>query len=426
MGWSFVTATAMCLGWMISPDVLVRLGNGVGTDRTLFLAALALAVLLTARGMALIRHPQLRRDGRCSRTGLLVQGIGRLPAASLILASRLTTALLLPTGLLVAAGFAFNEIFLYWFPNFGFAFLLLALITLIHLSGARLAAAIQPILAGLCLVCLLILCLAGLGGPASNRPVSMDVGFSLTPEVAAGALLLFLGTDSSPPARARDSRVPGFASLFLCLVLFVLWAMVSLQYAEGARLADTTIPHLIVAREILGEPGRVLMGCIIISGSCAAVNALFQLTLDSLAELAERGLLPGHRPDQLRRRRYVLILALAIGGLMLGGLAGHDIIESYIQASLLLWFLLFAMFCLAAGRILQRNGIPGAWHGHALAALFIALIAAITAFHQESALIIRFQLLTLMAAAGATLFWQRQQPACDVISQQSTTKGDTS
>lgn len=74
MAWSYSIATALSLGWMLSPDVLVRLGNSVAANRTLFLAALALAVLLTARGISLIRHPALRHEGRCSQTGLLVQG----------------------------------------------------------------------------------------------------------------------------------------------------------------------------------------------------------------------------------------------------------------------------------------------------------------------------------------------------------------
>jgi hypothetical protein len=34
----------------------------------------------------------------------------------------------LATGLLVSSGFAFNEIFVYWFPNFGFAYLFLAIL----------------------------------------------------------------------------------------------------------------------------------------------------------------------------------------------------------------------------------------------------------------------------------------------------------
>jgi len=415
MAWPYIIATALSLGWMLAPDTLVRLGHGVAANRTLFLAALGFAALLTARGVALIRHPALRQNGRCSQTGLLIQGVGRIPAMSLLLASRLTIVLLLPTGLLVSAGFAFNEIFLYWFPNFGFAFLLLGLITLLHLAGERIAMAAQPLFAGTGLVCLLVLCIAGLGGPASSSPVSMDIGFSFTPEIAIGALLLFLGTDYMTPLNDRDSRLPPLAALFFCLSLFLLWAMLSLQYVPSEQLFDSTIPHLLVAREILGKPGRILMGCLIISGTCSAVNALFHLASSTLAELAERNILPGQASSGLKRRRFVLLFALTVSALMMGGLAGHDILETYIQASLLLWLLLFAMFCFAAGRILHRHKIARAWHGPALAVLFTGLGIFLAASHHQAAVIFGFIALALTAAGGISAFWLWKQPAFEII-----------
>jgi len=424
MVWPQLTAAALLLGWILSPDVLVRLGSGVAANRTLFLAAVALAALLTALGGALIRHPALRdRNGRCSQTGLLLQGIGRLPALSLLFASRLTMVLLLPCGLLVAAGSTFNETFLFWFPNFGFAFLLLSLITLLHLAGERFAAAAQPLFAGVALVCLLLLCLAGLGGPGSGKPVSMDIGFAFTPGVLAGALLLFLGTDSPPPGRTRDSRLPPFAALLTTLLLFLLWGMLSLQYVPAEQLAASTVPHLLVAREILGEPGRMLMASAVISGAAAAINTFFYLAATTFAGLAERNLLPGHPPGRLLRRRYVLLFALIIAALLAAGIAGHDILETYIQATLLLWLLLFAMLLLAAGRLLRRQNISASRQGFVLAAVFGFVSLYLAADHQEAAVIFRFILLTLAASAGICFLWLRKQPACEVIHPQSETKG---
>lgn len=342
---------------------------------------------------------------------------------SLILASRVSLVLLLPTGLLVSAGFAFNEIFLYWFPNFGFAFLLLAGITLLHLAGERFAVAAQPFLAGIGLVCLLLLCLAGLGGPASSRPISVDVGFTFTPEVATGALLLLLGTDYITPGRNRDSRLPPLAALFFCLMVFLFWSMISLQYVQGETLLASTIPHLLVAREILGEPGRILMGCVVISGSCAAVNAFFHLATRSLAGLAERNLLPGHPSGPLRRRRFVLLFALVITALLLGGLAGHDIIESYIQATLLMWLLHFAMLCFAAGRILHERNIERAWHGVVLGVLLAGFTIYLAVADDQAEVVLRFAVLSLAASTGICAFWLWKQPAYEVINPYVDKKG---
>jgi hypothetical protein len=400
---------------MVSPDALVRLGAGIAENQTLFLAAMALAVLFIARGTSLIRHPELRSAGRCSQTGLLIQGIGRLPAMSLILATRFSLVLILPTALLVSAGFAFNEIFLYWFPNFGFAFLLLAAIALLHLAGERFALAVQPFLVTICLGCLLLLCLAGLGGPASSRPISMETGINFAPEVMGGALLLFLGTDYVTPGRNRDSRLPSLAALFCALLVFVFWAVLSLHYVGQERLLASTVPHLLAAREVWGQTGRMLMGCIIICGSCAAVNSLFHLASRSLASLAERGLLPGHPPGAFRRRRFILLFVVLIGGLMAGGLAGHSLIEVYVQATLLLWLLMFAMLCLAAGRILMRRAVPYSWHGLALAAVFTVTTIFLALRYDQAMDLIRFTLLTLAATTGLSLFWLWKRPIHEVI-----------
>jgi len=406
---------SLSLGWMVSPDALVRLGAGIAENQPLFIAAMTLAVVLIARGTSLVRHPGLRSDGRCSQTGLLIEGLGRLPAMSLILASRFSLVLILPTALLVSAGFAFNEIFLYWFPNFGFAFLLLAAIALLHLADERFALAVQPFLVTICLGCLLLLCLAGLGGPASSKPVSVATGISFTPEVMGGALLLFLGTDYITPGRNRDSRGPSMAALCCALLLFVFWAMLSLHYVGQERLSASTVPHLLAAREVWGQTGRVLMGCIIICGSCAAVNSLFHLASRSLASLAERGLLPGHPQGTFRRRRFILLFVVLIVGLMAGGVAGHSIIEVYIQATLLLWLLMFAMLCLAAGRILMRRTVPHSWHGLALAATLTTAAIFLALRHDQAMVLIRFTLLTLAATTGLSLFWLWKRPASEII-----------
>ncbi len=414
MAWPFIIAASLSLGWMLSPDVLVRLGNGIAENRTLYLAALGLTTLLSALSVSLIRHPALRSNGRCSQTGLLVQGIGRLPAMTLLLTSRVALVLLLPTGLLVTAGYAFNEIFLYWFPNFGFAFLLLGIVTLLHLAGEKFALKIQPLFAIVAVICLVILSIAGLGGPASSQPISVDIGFTFTPSLLAGALLLFLGTDYVTPQHERDSRLPALAALLLCVFVFLFWAMLSLQYVPAEKLAASTLPHMLVARAILGEPGRLLMGMAIIAGTCAAVNALFHLATGAMAGLARRHLLPGHPAGTLRRRRMVLLFALVIGSLMAGGLAGYEILETYIEASLLLWLLLLGMQCLAAGRMLRQLDEPRAWQGYVLASVYTFFSLYLSVVNEHADVIFRFTFLALAATTAISAFWLWKKPAYEV------------
>ncbi len=414
MVWPYLVAVSISLCWMLSPDVLVRLGNGIAETRTLYLAALASSAIISASAVSLLRHPRLRNNGRCSQTGLLIHGLGKLPAMTIILACRTSLLLLIPTGLLVTGGFAFNEIFLYWFPNFGFAFILLTIICLLHLAGERFARMVQPFFAIIVLLSIAILCLAGLGGSASSTPVSVDVGFSFNLPVIAGSLLLFLGFDYATPDQENDSRTPALTALFFCLLLFLFWSMLSLQYVDAKRLSESTIPYMLTAREILGEPGRYIMGIAVISGICAAVNGFFLLAISSLGDLSKRNLLPGHPPGKLRRRRFVLLFSLIIGAFLMAGLAGHDALETYIQASLILWLLYIGMQCIAAARMLSAVNSAPIWRGLLLGSIYIICALYLIGAHHQSAIIIRFLLSALAATAGLSAFWLWKRPAYEI------------
>ena len=49
-----------------------------------------------------------------------------------------TVAIMIATSLVVTSGFVFNEVFVYWFPNFLFAFILLGIIFMINIFGEKL------------------------------------------------------------------------------------------------------------------------------------------------------------------------------------------------------------------------------------------------------------------------------------------------
>lgn len=431
---SFLLAASLSIGWMLSPDVQVRLGNGMGHNRTLFLAALAAAALVFALAASIIRHPRLAVQGRHTQTGLLVQGIGRVPATSLILSARLSCVFLPSTGLLVAAGFAFNEIFVYWFPNFGFAFLLLGVITALQLGGERVAGYGQLLFAAVMLGSMAVLCLAGISGPVSTSPVSADVGFSVSLPVMFGALLLFLGFDYLPsnstmPTGTASNQlpalVPAIAALFGALLLFLFWAMLMFQYVAADRLADSTIPHLITARAIGGNTGRYLMGIAIISGTCAAVNGLFSMALGSLAGLARRHLLPGHPPGRLKRGRFALLFAVIIGTMMMTGLAGYQILETYIQAALILWLLMVGAECMAAGRMLRKLNDSRTWQGFTLGAALLVAAVYLTLSSQDSFTVIRVILVACLFTAGVSALWNRTKPAAEVTLPQAGNSNKT-
>lgn len=410
MKWSGAVPISLALCWILSPDVLVRLGKGLGSGQTLFLAALALSAVVAGIAAQIIHHPALRAAGDSSR--LLTLGLGRLPAMVIILASRICLVLLLPTGLLVTAGYTFNEVFVYWFPNFGFSFILLALVTALHLIGERSARAIQVLWAGLALVALAALCLLGLAGLAGGPPVSVDTGLNLQVSTSLGGLLLFLGYDNAGSARG-DPRLPAVIALLVSLLLFVVWGLLSLQYAPAAKLAVADLPHMLIARQIAGTPGRWLMGIAVIAGVVGAVSGLFTLACRALADLADRDLLPGHGPRPFQRRIYVVLFAVLIAGLLLSGLAGHASLEIYVQAALLLWLAHGGCQCLAAGILLRRLGQPFATSAIGLGLLLLLATALLLAGHEQADSIAGFCLLVLLSTTLTSALWLRRNRSLD-------------
>ncbi len=422
MAWTYLITATLCLGWMLSPDVFIRVGNGVGANKTLFIVGGAVAALLAARALFLVRHPQLQNDGGTNRTDLLVYGVGPTLTTTLLLASRMALVLLIPTGALVASGYAFNEIFVYWFPNFGFAYLLLALVVVLHLVSEAFARKAQIVFTALVLSSMLILSVAG-WITTNSSPVPVDTGASFSLPLLAGSLFFFLGLEFSPDNLQTESRFPAIGALLVGLVLFFGWAMLSIHSVPAERLSGTTIPHLIAARAIWGDTGRVLMGITIIAGTCGVVNALFHLAIGSFRELAARGLLPGHPRGELMPRRYVVLFALIIGVLMGKGLAGYEILDTYIQASLLLWLFVGGMQAFSAATLLGRRGVPHSWHGHAIMTVYTVAVVSLIASDSEAVPIVRFLALILLPTAALAAFWSRRRLALNVTNNQHAKGG---
>ncbi|KAB2889353.1 MAG: hypothetical protein F9K32_13025 [Desulfobulbaceae bacterium] len=399
-------AIGIALSWPLSPDALVRLGNGAGQWRLGFLVGLGLATVLSGMAAAVIRNPKTA-DGRNHDAGsLLADGLGPLPAMTIVIASRVSLALLLSTGLLVTAGYTFNEIFVYWFPNFGFSYLLLAFILLAHLAGGRAALVLQPVFAATAVGGLASLVLLGLGSPGASGPLP-TMAMPALPISTASALVLFLGYDVTTSWPDGGSRLPVLAGLSGILLLFCGWSLVSLAHLPAQRLAESTIPHILAARAIAGEAGRILMGVAVIAGTCAAVNGIFLIARRSLASLAAQNLLPGHRQGVFPDGIHVAVFAAIISVMMASGLAGASVLETYIEAALLLWLFSVAIQCLAAFRLLRDTDGCQAALAAVTGLLFAGGAVVLLSFHGEAKDIARFLAILLLSVFMVSALWLR-------------------
>ncbi|WP_457575205.1 hypothetical protein [Desulfomarina sp.] len=416
--YSLLIPVSLALSWMLSPDALILQGNGAGLYGNTFYLMLTIGFLLAIGSISLFRHRAL---GSYAGNAFLclTETTGIFPAATLILAGRASLVLFLPTGILVTAGFTFNEIFLYWFPNFAFSFSLLIFVLLLHLLGEKTALTIQPVLIGIAFSGLLFLSLYGLNGHHMSQPEQPALSVPNVLSIPAGALLLFLGFDFKPTRYAippnpgqltlqphRKNSDKGWNHLFLApvsgYVLFMLWTRVSLDNVEAVRLSISTIPYLFVARESLGQTGRIIIGITVISGTLACVNGLFIQTNNILTELSS---VLFHRfsiSPAVRTRIYPIFFSVLIGIFMMTGMAGSEKLEIYIRGSLLLWLSLIIMQCFSVAKIIEKTHRYISTAGYALGiVLFLSLCSLLLSFHEKYSLLVFCSTVLITAALAA-------------------------
>ena len=311
--------------WIFSSEALVLIGNsaGYGVTQTAALMVLLASVLL----YGVIAGEDSQRGRTYRKTA--DRGPGAKALVIIGFSGIIGTCLFVSTGILVSAGFTFNEVFWYRFPNFGFAFLLLVLTVVVH----SLAEDKKDLLAGVlvcgaagCIVLLELLGLIlvpqsgdGIRGEAENGRVFWPLIF------------VFLGFEriSEHSRVQRSSLAIGLFTLGLLLLL--VWGGVSALLVAPEKLADSTIAHMLAAGKIAPPWGRYLMGAAVICGCLAALIQFFSISEEFLRSA---GLLP---PVPTFRRALPLLLGSVIAGLMFGGVAGSEKLEAMIRASLLLW-----------------------------------------------------------------------------------------
>ncbi|MDY6952988.1 MAG: hypothetical protein SWE60_15875, partial [Thermodesulfobacteriota bacterium] len=332
--------------------------------------------------------------------------------------ARVTMAVCASTALLATAGYVFNEVFVYWFPNLGFSFCLLGFLLLLNLLGKNAGAIGQLFFVALAAGGLLLLSLVGFlewGNPPPAIPEA-PTPLAHMPEAGLACLLLFLGFDLAGfsektehhPARAM------MAAILLAGLVFCCWGTVSLKFVPPSKLADTSIPYVKVARAVLGQWGRIWMGLIILSGASAAVNALLMAVSRMMTSMAADGLLPPFLAKAKGNATIALLLLAAAVAAMMGlGMAGEPILETYIKAGTWFWLLHYAviqgallatMAQVGSGVRIQKNAGSRLLAGAGLAAMVLAATAMLL-MEEDWGLLLRVVLGLFGTALFFAVFW---------------------
>lgn len=410
--YSFFVLLALATGMMLSPDSLSLLGNNMGSMGIYFLiVVLSVMVvhLLTALsyGEMFTLFPEAGSEAK-----LIKEAFGSLPAVALPLCSRVVFTVSAATGTLATAGYAFNEVFIYWFPNLGFSFILLAFLLGINLMARGVSGWFQVLFVVIALLPLIILSVTGLKGGEPMRALTNEIPTSALPIAASTGLLLFIGYDLALFGKESANTVFKAMIAGICLVgiLFCLWGFISVKHVSPERLSDTTIPHVLSARAILGQKGRILMGLVVIAGTCATVNALFIALSRMITGMASQNFLPSFLG---KRRVPPLILAGGAGVMMALGMAGEPVLEVYMRAGLCFWLLNYAAVHLSVLIVRRRVDFPiqrygtGFYNAVPLAGLILIFsgLAGLLVLGETPALLIKSMLVIFFTVFILSKLW---------------------
>jgi len=400
---SHLVVLATVLGFLLSPETLVILGTGLGRAGTAFPAALVLCLPVYVFTACKLDFSQAKP---------LASGPGGFALAGVAACARFGYAVCASAGMLASAGFVVNEVFFYWFPNFLFAHLLLLSLFVLNWRAPVQAPKLMPILAGIAVSAVLLLIGAALwqqeGKEIANR-LDLPPGLALCS--LATTLFVFTGFDLAAFVRKKNADPPGprmaIGLGIGCLVL-VAWSMATVVWVPMERLSQSTVPHLLAARHILGAPGAAIMGLAAVAAAAAMVNAFFLAIPQMVDQLAGQGSVPPAWASRPALPRF--LLAGAVAAMLLSGMAGSPNLEILIRGALLLWILYHGLAHLTRLRRPAEAGphsIPAKratslCHGGAATFLIIGFGAIVSADPD------RDQLLAVMAigvaAAGSAGF----------------------
>jgi len=410
---NMIVSLAVAMGLMLSPASLVLLGNSMGRVGLSYLIIILFAMglqLFTAFsfGELINRYPSPGGEAKG-----IQETLGTIPATVLPLCSRVVFTICIGTILLSKAGYAFNEVFAPWFPNLGFSFCLLGFLLVLNLLGPRIAETAQVFFAGLTALGLVSLSFAGLL-ESGTRPLRIEgsglSGLPIIPDIFL-SLLLFTGFDLAGLRKSGEEK--GSSHFTMAMVLgiilsgsvLLLWGFTSYQNVPPDRLSETTVPYMVAAREILGQQGRIVMGMLIMTATCGAVNSLLMAGCGMIAGMAALRLLPSYsRIFPPRFPMPLILLATGIGVMMATGMAGEPALEVYGRGGFLFWLLTYAVDHLVV--LMMRSRVPGYPVVPVISCLFLlAGFLGLIRTEDQSDLLLKFMFFIFIIVSFLSLLW---------------------
>ncbi len=345
---SSIFSAGLVLAWLVTPESMNLVSRYAGLSGAWYFLSLTMGAVLAMLCTSQMYSAQMFEKGLISDVKVLKKAYGETISTAIMLCGRIPFLLFASTGLLVTASFAFNEIFVYWFPNFLFASILLIAVALLNIYAEPVVIRFQFVFTAIAVIGLVILIVMGLSGGEVTQSDLPLTGRELTPSLLKIGFVTFLEFDFH---KCGQNNSIVYISLSMGLLIISAWAYIAFKLIGAEHMVQSSITHMLVAKAVGGELGRYIMGAVVIAAVSSCVNAMFIVTRRIFGEMVEARIFPNFA----QKGWFIsLFITIVIGLMMFNGLAGEDILDTQIYASIMLWLLYVGLRTGAAVYVLQK------------------------------------------------------------------------
>jgi amino acid transporter len=349
------TLIAVGVGQVVGQGAAVSILQGVGTNGTAFMAAIAIAFILTLCSIYTFTELALMMPKAGGISTYTEVAIGHFPAIVVTLAGYL--------GLSIFAGaadmFLLNNIIDVLYPGTfqHFGLLVYLSIAILNLFEVEVFASAQNLLAYAMLAALLVIGVAGVSSAeAQDIPFSslLDGLGSLNWGVLSLTVLAmwaFMGMEFVCPlveeTKEPEKNLPRamIVSAYILLSIYGLFALAGYHKVPGPELVHSSIPHWLLIRAIFGEGAKLLMAAVVITAAATSFSSGIAAISRMLHGMAKNNQLPavfGLLHPRWRSPWFgvVFICGLAVSAYF-SFLNAQDVIILLMVSSAALWLVVY-------------------------------------------------------------------------------------
>jgi len=293
---------AICVGIVVGQGPLITVLQGIGLNPSAFIVALLIAFILTLGYVFTFTELTLMMPKAGGISTYTEVAIGHFPAIIVTIAGYLGIAIFAGAADLFLLDYVMDVLYPNTFSRFGIWVYIIIII--LNILGIEVFASVQNLLAFIMLATLFVIGFTGvMSSDAQDVPFdNLLSGFGSldwsTLSLIVLALWAFIGMEFVCPlveeTKQPEKNLPK-AMIISCFILLLIYGLVALagyHKVPGKELVESSIPHWVLVKSILGENARFIMAVLAITAAATCFSTGIASISRMLYGMAKNNQLP--------------------------------------------------------------------------------------------------------------------------------------